>query len=320
MKSSICYTGRASDIDFQPQEYGDEDQRQSDMDDLDSDTTPEKETETYANWVNEVNLSLNALHRQWVGRTDRVGGREQGVSIVMIPPDEDSGREGCVCLVTWTQPGKMGRTVELDADCNLIPVVCVGKKRLPTDFAAMEAEVLVPATGVNFTRDRRVGKFAVRNRLPDHWVRFMNILRAAQANAFADQDEDGEAEAEALQTTEDADSSCDYCARCAPSDRQRSKKKSQQCALCLTQLHFSCSQRLQNEFVKQCTSSSSSSSSTSVVPVAPGKLQLHPLLSSGRRGTGIAHHTCRMPHHCIMIRNRAHVHATPHGPCPFCLF
>ena len=220
------------------------------------------------------------------------------MSIVMIPPDEDSGREGCVCLVTWTQPGKMGRTVELDADCNLIPVVCVGKKRLPTDFAAMKAEVLVPATGVNFARDRRVGKFAVRNRLPDHWVRFMNILRAAQANAFADQDEDGkvegadgEAEAEAAQTTEDVDSSCDYCARCAPSDRQRSQEKSQQCTLCLMQLHFSCVQKLQVEFVKQCTSSSSSSSSsslsTSVVPLAPGKLQLHPLLSSGRRGTGI---------------------------------
>ncbi|CAE7389237.1 unnamed protein product, partial [Symbiodinium pilosum] len=48
---------------FSTTEYGDEDQRQSDMDDLHSDTTPEKETETYANWVNEVNLSLNALHR-----------------------------------------------------------------------------------------------------------------------------------------------------------------------------------------------------------------------------------------------------------------
>ena len=253
------------------------------MDDLHNDTTPEKETETYANWVNEVNLSLNALRIQWVGRTDRVGGREQGVSVVMIPPDEDSGREGCVCLVTWTQPGKMGRTVELDADCNLIPVVCVGKKRLPTDFAALKAEVLVPATGANFTRDRRVGKFAVRNRLPDHWVRFMNIFRAAQANAFADQDdEDGkDGEAEAVQRTEDADSSCDAC--CAPS----AKEKAQQCALCLMHLHFSCAQRLQNEFVKHCTSSSSSSLSTFVAPMAPGKLQLHPLLSSGRRGTGI---------------------------------
>ena len=62
-------------------------------------------------------------------------------------------------LVQWRDTTAMtGHVVHIDSNGLLIAVVHVGDKRYPKDFS--QARVLVPQTGVTYSRARRVGLLA----------------------------------------------------------------------------------------------------------------------------------------------------------------
>ncbi len=187
-------------------------------------------------WLESVQDSVNCLHAQTQAQSrDAPGGRDAGVSIVELQASEQEGPR--VVLVTWTLPGKTGRIVDLDKDGCLIPVVCVGAKRYPTDFQALNSKVLVPATGVNYTRDRRVGRLGVRNVLPPVWKRFLDIWMAAVSRNF---DSDSLASSSSgLPTT------CDICNK-VEVQQEEAEDASIKCPLCLFEMHSSCGHRLRD--------------------------------------------------------------------------
>ena len=191
-------------------------------------------------WIEGVEFSLKCFtEQQQALMNQKCGGREDaGVSIVEIPPEE--GVHGPrVVLVEWTVPGSEGRIVDIDAEGNLITLMCVGSKRWPTNFQALNANVLVPATGVTYSRDKRHGKFAVRNKLPPNWNRVMLMWKAAHSRIF-------DADLPFELQLEDG-----ICALCQSHERQSTQPSAVSqpdrpllCPLCMLHMHKHCAQEL----------------------------------------------------------------------------
>lgn len=187
-------------------------------------------------WLESVQESVKSLQAQTQAQSrDAPGGREAGVSIVELQASETEGPR--VVLVAWTIPGKTGRIVDLDKDGCLIPVVCVGAKRHPMDFQALNSKILVPATGVNFTRDRRVGRLGVRNVLPGVWKRFLDIWMAAVSRNF-----DGDSLAS---SSSGLPTMCDVCNKVEVQQGQAGEA-SIKCPLCLFEMHSLCGHQLRD--------------------------------------------------------------------------
>ena len=191
-------------------------------------------------WIEGIEFSLKCFTEQQQALLhQQCGGREDaGVSIVEIPPEE--GVHGPrVVLVEWTVPGREGRIVDMDAEGNLITLMCVGSKRSPTNFQALSAKILVPATGVTYSRDKRHGKFAVKNRLPPNWNRVMLMWKAAHSRIF-------DAELPLELQLEDG-----ICALCQSHDSQSTGTSAASqpdlpllCPLCMLHMHKHCAQEL----------------------------------------------------------------------------
>ena len=85
-------------------------------------------------------------------------------------------------MIQWTEAGRKGRVADVDQSNYLKCIVAVGDKRVPLDLSG--AQILIPATGVRATRDKRRVREHSRidpNRLPDILVRFMDMWRASQS-------------------------------------------------------------------------------------------------------------------------------------------
>ena len=95
------------------------------------------------------------------------------------------GSSAVVKVVEWQSNGaKHGRIVDIDTNGNLIPIVYVGEKRHTQNFVEdFAAKILVPQTGVTWTRDRRVGALRVHNKLPEHWQWLMEMWSVALGRA-----------------------------------------------------------------------------------------------------------------------------------------
>ena len=106
-----------------------------------------------------------------------------------------------------------GHVVDMDSNGLLIALVHVGDKRYPKDYS--EARVLVPQTGVTYTRARRVGLFAERNELPANWQWLMKIWRVALKR-----DVEIQLTRAALESGHEATSSLLECAVCKQSTRR----------------------------------------------------------------------------------------------------
>ena len=191
-------------------------------------------------WAKSLEFSIESLKSQKIASSQqKCGGRQAGVSIVELPCSEGQGPR--VVLVEWTDPGKCGRIVDMDAEDNLIPVVCVGSKRKPTNFAAMAATVLVPATGVTYTRDKRSGQFAVKNKLPANWKRVIDIFRSVHSKLF-------DSGLQCFQNSDCVDV-CDLCnLQELPGQHEAQSDENPNlpalCPLCLLHMHDCCSQRV----------------------------------------------------------------------------
>ena len=135
-------------------------------------------------WSQNVSKSREALCMQDDAKglppaTRTVG----GTSLVLFPPDYAEGGAPGVKVVQWQQPGGTeGRIVDLDTKGNLIPVVCFGAKRYTQNFIHKGAHMLVPQTGVTWTRDRTVGKQKILNPLPSHWFWLVQMWKIAYSH------------------------------------------------------------------------------------------------------------------------------------------
>lgn len=117
-------------------------------------------------------------------------------------------------LVQWRDTTAMtGHVVDIDSNGLLIAVVHVGDKRCPKDYS--QARVLVPQTGVTYSRARRVGLLAERNELPANWQWLMNIWRVALKR-----DVEIQLTRAALESGSEATSSLLECAVCKQSSRR----------------------------------------------------------------------------------------------------
>ena len=230
-------------------------------------------------WLESLQKSLACLVEQNKAVLEqRCGGRESaGVSIVELPPLNDQGPR--VVLVEWTMPGRSGRIIDLDPDGNLVPLVCVGSKQHPTNFESLNANVLVPATGVTYTRDKRKGMFGVKNRLPEHWSRVMEIWTAAHSRLFAD---------DILEDVGD-DDTAEPCVLCSATEvEQHEPEQACLCPLCLIPSHKACAQKVLEFGLSSLSSAKSTACSAGDIdigPIPPANFQLpQPVFSDTRPG------------------------------------
>lgn len=91
-----------------------------------------------------------------------------------LPQNERPAR---AVLIQWKDVVAMtGHIVDVDRKGLLISVVHVGDNRFPTDYS--NGEVLVPRTGITYTRARRVRALAERNELQSEWQWLMQMWKA----------------------------------------------------------------------------------------------------------------------------------------------
>lgn len=201
--------------------------------------------QNHSAWVEGLQASVHCLVDQMQAVQEQSCGTRDvaGVSVVELQPVDGQGPR--IVLVDWTIPAKLGRIFDMDSEDNLVPVVCVGSKRHPTDFQSLGANIIIPATGVTYTRDKRAGKFAVRNKLPAKWKRVMDIWRAVHSGLF---DSSDVAFGSLVET-------CDLCSllgpdqiegKAEPADANagHDRDASSLCPLCLLQAHKRCCQKL----------------------------------------------------------------------------
>ena len=135
--------------------------------------------------MDNVNTSHSALrHCQDVADQPLATREDGGTSIIVIPADEV--RSPQVAVVQWQDvTDKSGHIVDVDPKGLLVAVVHVGSKRFPTNYST--SEVIVPRTGVTYTRARRMGRFAEHNELPGHWQWLMQMWCYALDKTVQDQ-------------------------------------------------------------------------------------------------------------------------------------
>ena len=132
----------------------------------------------YDVWYENVNNFLAALQKQEEGKnlppaTRRCG----GTSLVLFPLDCET-MPGSVNVVDWQcEDASAGRVVDVDGEGNLKTVICVGPKQFAQNFRRMGARIIVPQTGVTWSRDRRRGFGRVLNKLPEFCLILIQMWR-----------------------------------------------------------------------------------------------------------------------------------------------
>ena len=89
-----------------------------------------------------------------------------------------------IILFHWTIPGTQGRVADVDERNYLKCIVPVGAKRFAVNIADLQANILIPATGVRMVREKRTVGLRQPdnlNRLPNTLVRLIKMLRSAQS-------------------------------------------------------------------------------------------------------------------------------------------
>lgn len=166
-----------------------------------------------------------------------------GVSLVVHPTS------GGLAMIQWTEAGRKGRVADVDQNNYLKCIVAVGDKRVPLDLSG--AQILIPATGVRATRDKRRVREHSRidpNRLPDILVRFMDMWRASQSAKLSQHEEPPMVGFENCFVCDGGcDSGCsgldDLCSTSSSSSAKRNLKLVG-CSLCLLNYHQHCCDRL----------------------------------------------------------------------------
>lgn len=216
--------------------------------------------------------------------------------MVVLPAAETLASASRVVLVQWKDVNaKTGYIVDLDKDWLLVTVVHVGGKRFATDYS--DSQVLVPQTGVTYTRARRVGLLAENNSLPPKWIWLMKMWRAALNRATETElydlsmsDEGQEQDQHQPPLME-----CLICKhRNLTADVVGNKGPCFTCPLCLLQTHDLCAKEIL-QYVVENTGASSSSSSSSFsmpTPMAAGLTVPEELLQSLGFAKSIAIMTC----------------------------
>jgi len=174
-----------------------------------------------------------------------------------------------VQLIDWALAGgQEGRIVDQDDAGQLIPVVCSGSKRYPTNFLAeMEGvKVLLKATGVTWNRAPRKGVLRVINSLPKDWAHLQTMWKAALASKadldqlsiletdLVQQQADNGGEEQTKDTARALESlpclaCCQVCGSQNPIKDERSMNALDMdpvrtCPLCLISAHATCSKHL----------------------------------------------------------------------------
>lgn len=116
------------------------------------------------------------------GRDDVPGRAAASVALLDVPATAE--QEAQIILFHWTIPGTQGRVADVDEHNYLKCIVPVGAKRFAVNIADLQANILIPATGVRMVREKRTVGLRQPdnlNRLPDTLVRLMKMLRSAQS-------------------------------------------------------------------------------------------------------------------------------------------
>ena len=222
-------------------------------------------------WLSSVQPGLASLDYYTSSQGKQPGeNADSGVSLVALPETE-THNDDCPAssssravltgpsqfvFVQWTEPGVKGRIADYDETTNRVKcIVPVGAKRLPIDFTARGASILIPATCVRVLRERRV-KSQLHdyqpNQVPAVLLRLMDMLRAGQSKLM-----DG-----INMTMGDSVPSCFVCARLDldlpggnPSDTEdmsgdvdRQRNPCTLCPVCMLCSHSRCCDKIFAEF------------------------------------------------------------------------
>ena len=152
-------------------------------------------------------------------------------------------------MIQWTEAGRAGRVADVDQNNYLKCIVAVGDKRVPLDLSG--AQILIPATRVRVTRDKRRVREHSRvdpNRLPDVLVRFMDMWRGSQSAKLSQHEEPPMVGfANCFVCGGGCDSAFhgldDSCSTSSSSSAKRNQKLVG-CSLCLMNYHQQCCDRL----------------------------------------------------------------------------
>ena len=211
-------------------------------------------------WLTRLQRSLTSLTAQHNGLNLPAATRTNGGTSLVYTPAQKSGspnndneviRPARVFLVEWQlSDARAGRIVDLDRDFNLIPVVPVGSKKHPQNFLEVPgSKLLVPQTGITWSRDRRSGRSGLRNTLPECWKQLVEMWHAA------------------LSTEHDNCELCECQAESHPCEDDGrngvSDSDSGICSICLLTLHASCAKQIKEVVFGSSTSASASASSSS---------------------------------------------------------
>ena len=197
----------------------------------------------YKKWVENLNRSLDSFRQQAAASGLPVSTRNDGgTSVVLLPAEEAGGVPERVVLIQWREPEKLtGHVVDVDANGLLIAVVHVGEKRWPRSFPG--ARVLVPRTGVTYSRARRTGHGAQRHELPVQWQWLMRVWktylsRDAEAQVMRAAAEDPALQSQGLLTK------CEVCKRTHhlvdEELREHAEDLCLTCPCCMVASHRSC--------------------------------------------------------------------------------
>lgn len=173
----------------------------------------------------------------------------------MYIPDQER-QPSKVCLVEWqSEGGKGGRIVDLDSEYNLKPVVPVGAKRNTQNFLDIPGSLmLLPQIGVTWSRDKRKGPLAVKNSVPEHWRRLLDMWQVFLA-----------AEPENCQLCHDDPDNAVILpgAEDLHSDPVSSTSCATKCPVCCLALHHECANKVSQVVFDRSLDGPSSLSSTS---------------------------------------------------------